>query len=114
MSRSTKPKKKVVRDYLRRAQKRLCVAPKDIYPTKAGKPIPFGLRQIQIYMNKYRIPGKIASRTESSLGSFSDELRNGFGNTTNSKSNVREKEGQTMRGLCPRDILPNGRAVSDI
>ena len=64
MSRSIKPKKKVVKDYLRRAQKRLCVAPKDIYPTKAGMPRPFKMRQIKsISMS---ISGENADRTESS------------------------------------------------
>ena len=36
MSRSTKPKKKFIKDYLKRIQKRLCVSPKDMHATKPG------------------------------------------------------------------------------
>lgn len=36
MSRSTQVKKRTVKEYLKRMQKRLCISPKDVFPTKPG------------------------------------------------------------------------------
>ena len=36
MSRSPRPKRKTIKDYMKRVQKRLCVSPKDMETTKQG------------------------------------------------------------------------------
>ena len=45
MSRSTQVKKRTVKEYLKRMQKRLCISPKDVFPTKPGKCFAFECKQ---------------------------------------------------------------------